>query len=103
MSTANVLTLPNGVTLNDVFVDGDSHYVTVAGLDGDDVIVSTKTGVVRVARDALPTGIASGIKLFVDDNLNIVGNDLPTASKANEQKPSTHSGCSEHRNQMSLG
>jgi hypothetical protein len=103
MSTANVLTLPNGVTLKDVFTDGDKHYVTIAGFDGDEVIVSTKVGVVRVAKDALPEGVATGIKLFVNEHLSIVGNNMKTASKASEQKPSTLSGCSEHRNQMSLG
>lgn len=103
MSTANVLTLPNGVTLNDVFVDGDKHYVTVAGFDGDDVIVSTKVGVVRVAKDALPAKIGAGVKLFVDGNLNIVGNSLDVQTKADSQRPSPRAGCAEYGSPLSMG
>lgn len=102
MSTLNVLSLPTGVTLADVFVDGDQSYVTLAGFDGDDAIVSTKTGVVRIARSSLPENVVPGLRLYVNAEMVIVGNNLDFLTKCDDQPRSTSQGCISSANPLSM-
>ena len=93
MSTLNVLTLPNNITLADVFCEDGISFVTVAGLDGDDAIVSTKTAIVRIARAELPPETVAGLRLYVDANMVVVGNNLDSLTSRDDQKCASAQGC----------
>ncbi len=102
MSQLNVLTLPNNVTIADLFADGEKRYVTVAGMDGDDAIISTKTGIIRIALAELPTGSVAGLKLYVNDQLVVVGNSLEEATRCDDQSRAPQSGCIESGSPLSM-
>lgn len=112
MSQLKALTLPNNVTITDLFADGEKHYVTVAGMDGDDAIISTKTGIIRVAAAELPirylyarhmrSGSVAGLKLYVNDQLVVVGNSLDEATRCDDQLRAPSSGCIESGSPLSM-
>ena len=102
MSQLNVLTLPNNVSVADLFADGEKRYVTVAGMDGDDAIISTKTGIIRITAAELPTGSVAGVKLYVNDQLVVVGNSLDEATRCDDQSRAPQSGCIESGSPLSM-